>query len=52
MNWFAWYPVKTVAQKWTWFTTVNRIWNNDLNTWCDDGYSGTDGGWEYYERTN
>ncbi len=48
MKWFAWYPVKTVDGKFKWLTTVNRKWNNDLNQWFHDGYSGTDGGWEYF----
>ena len=50
MNWFAWYPVKTVSGKWVWFKTVQRTWNFDLNPWCYWEYSGADGGWEY-ERT-
>ena len=47
-EWFAWYPVETVDGKIKWLTTVNRKWNNGLNLWCCDGYSGYDGGWEYY----
>lgn len=45
---FAWFPVKTVDGKFKWLTLVNRKWNNDLNVWGYDGYSGEDGGWEYH----
>lgn len=48
MKCFAWFPVKTVDGKFKWLTLVNRKWNNDLNSWGYDGYSGSDGGWEYY----
>jgi hypothetical protein len=44
---FAWYPVKTKQGEWVWLRYVNRTWNNELNPWGYDGYSGNDGGWEY-----
>ena len=48
--WFAWFPVKTVNWGWVWLRTVRREWNEYLNPWADaSGYSGYDGGWEYYE---
>jgi len=47
--WFAWFPVRTKCGKVAWLRFVARRWNFDMNTWCDaSGYSGADGGWEYF----
>lgn len=50
-SWWAWYPVKTVRGQWVWFRQVIRDWDESLKPWCDayTGYSGTDGGWKYYQ---
>lgn len=49
MKWFAWYPVCLKDGSYVWLKRVCREWNWELNSWGDSsGYSGTDGGWEYF----
>ena len=47
-KWFAWYPVRTKQGSIVWLLYVNRHWNDELNPWGYDAYSGYDGGWEYH----
>lgn len=44
---FALLPVTTISGRRAWFKFVERRWNDELNPWSFESYTGYDGGWEY-----
>ena len=53
-NKFSWntcfvvFPTKCISGEVVFMQTLLRRWNMERGSWCDaNGYSGTDGAWEY-----